>query len=296
MIKESKECLLDDKENRLLFGVIFYNPSDQISMDIAYELFNEIIPPSTISKLIELKNDNNHFINKKILNAGGIENFKKDVATIINYYLFKQACLKFAETNNSSDIINEYTKTLFASGISNYFCIKNESTLKEILHQTENKLILKDIFEFALGIKLDNYFTKRYDRKNIKQKTIEKYNFHCFFDIYNNNDIEQQKKAHELTYFKTKKKQTYLEAHHMIQMENSKFFQNDIDIIENLIPVCPNCHRKLHNADTAIVRNLIDIFYNHIDKNTLIKKGIFIDKDTLYKFYGIEEDSKESNS
>jgi 5-methylcytosine-specific restriction protein A len=74
----------------------------------------------------------------------------------------------------------------------------------------------------------------------------------------------------------------------MVQMENSKFFEKDLDIVENIVPVCPNCHRKLHNADAKIVMNMLRIYHDNTDKEKLIRKGIFVDIDTLARFYGIE--------
>lgn len=76
----------------------------------------------------------------------------------------------------------------------------------------------------------------------------------------------------------------------MIQMENAKFFNHDIDIVENIIPVCPICHRKLHNANNDIVYKMLKTYYQNADKKVLIQKGIFVDIETLARFYGIAED------
>ena len=76
----------------------------------------------------------------------------------------------------------------------------------------------------------------------------------------------------------------------MVQMENSKFFEKDVDVIENIIPLCPNCHRKIHNADKATVMKMLRLYYENSNKRELIRKGIFVDIDTLARFYGIEEE------
>ncbi|GHT03814.1 hypothetical protein AGMMS5026_04890 [Endomicrobiia bacterium] len=54
-------------------------------------------------------------------------------------------------------------------------------------------------------------------------------------------------------------------------------FNNDIDIKENMIPLCPNYHRKLHNAQNNIVKDLLIKMYSGIDKKAWIKRGIFVD-------------------
>ena len=74
----------------------------------------------------------------------------------------------------------------------------------------------------------------------------------------------------------------------MVQMENSKFFEKDIDVVENIVPVCPNCHRKLHNAKPEVIMKMLKLYYTNSNKRELIRKGIFVDIDTLARFYGIE--------
>ncbi|GHT34074.1 hypothetical protein FACS189427_00750 [Planctomycetales bacterium] len=197
--------------------------------------------------------------------------------------------MKFAEQANYASIVKEYTGLLFSTGLNNFFEISSREQLENILLDSKHRVILKDIFEFALGIKFDNNFVRQGDRKNIRTQAMEKYRYQCFFDYCDNN--ENHKLAHELNYFQTKKKQTYLEGHHMIQMENSKFFQNDVDVAENIIPVCPNCHRKLHNADTKTVSEMVKLYCDTRDKKELMRKGIFVDIDTMFRFYGIEENN-----
>jgi hypothetical protein len=60
-----------------------------------------------------------------------------------------------------------------------------------------------------------------------------------------------------------------------------------------MIPLCSNCHRKLHNAHDNIVKDLLIKVYDRIDKKAWIKKGIFVDINTLGSFYGLEEDLEE---
>jgi 5-methylcytosine-specific restriction protein A len=76
----------------------------------------------------------------------------------------------------------------------------------------------------------------------------------------------------------------------MVQMENSKFFEKDVDVVENIVPICPNCHRKIHNADKNTIIKMLNLYYNNSDKRELIRKGIFVDIETLARFYGIEGD------
>ena len=63
--------------------------------------------------------------------------------------------------------------------------------------------------------------------------------------------------------------------------------------MENLIPLCPNCHRKLHNATESTVAKMLQLIYTNINKKEWIRKGIFVDIETLSSFYGLSKDIKE---
>jgi len=290
-VKNDIKVLIDKnykepRYNRLLLASIFYNPSSKISEEIAFMLLRNEATDEDLQTLIKLAEKANDPVWKRIKGASSLESFKSDVAIIINYYLFKQSCLKYAEQASYDNIVEEYTEQLFKTNLNKFFNLTDKEKLKQIL--TEHRKILRDIFEFALGIKVDNNFMQRKDNLNVKSQAIQKYNSKCFFDRFAIYD--SVKTAHELNYFQTKKDKIYLEAHHMIQLENAKFFQHDIDILENIIPVCPNCHKKLHNANSEIVEFMVRQYCTNVDKKSLIKKGIFVDVETLLNFYGISEE------
>lgn len=292
IIKDGIEALNNDEYNRLLFACIFYNPESSQAMDISYGLIeNNADYCNNIEILKELINNKNSLLYKRQLNAGGKRSFKYDIATILNYYIFKTTASNFFINGNENynEFISRYIDNVFENELNIFFGFKNKEdkkNIKQILQETDNQNILQDVLEYTTGVRLDKY--SKHKRKYLKQEVIKKYDYKCFFHHYSQD--EDEKTMHELSYFTTKKNLVYLEAHHMIQMENSKFFNHDIDIIENLIPVCPICHRKLHNANNDIVYKMLETYYNNTTKETLIKKGIFVDIETLARFYGIEED------
>ncbi len=289
IVKDSMEVLKDKINNRLFFAMLFYNPAESKALDFAYALLqNKDFDKSGIEYLQELASDKNSIIAKRITTAGSIGNFRNDVATILNYHLFKLAAQQCAEDSKYEDVIDRYIELVFDVKLNEYFGLEDKNEILEVLLDKKNLRILKDIFEFASGIKFDNNLVRKYDRKNIKQAAFEKYGYKCFFDCFATD--EQEQLAHELNYFHTKKQRVYLEGHHMVQMENSKFFEKDVDVVENIIPVCPNCHRKLHNASSEVVLRMLNTYYNNSNKKDLIRKGIFVDIDTLARFYGIEGD------
>ncbi len=292
LIKDGIEALNNNEFNRLLLACIFYNPESSQAMDISYGLIeNDADYCNNIEILKNLIYDENSLLSKRKQNAGGIKNFQYDIATILNYYLFKTTAINFFINGNENynKFISIYIDKIFENNLNAFYGLsgkEDKKNIKQILQANENQDILKDVLEYTTGVILNKFGKQK--RKNMKQEIIRKYDFKCFFHYYSQDDNE--KKMHELAYFKTKKDLVYLEAHHMIQIENSKFFNHDIDIIENLIPVCPICHRKLHNANSDAVYKMLEIYYKNTNKEILIKKGVFVDIETLARFYGIEED------
>jgi 5-methylcytosine-specific restriction endonuclease McrA len=79
----------------------------------------------------------------------------------------------------------------------------------------------------------------------------------------------------------------YMESHHLIPMkeQGSKIYKSiPLDRQENIICLCPNCHRKFHSAIDKEKKQLIDFFFIK-RKSVLQKSGIIIDQSKLYKYY-----------
>lgn len=292
IIKDGIEALNNNEFNRLLLACIFYNPESNQAMDISYGLIeNDADYCNNIEILKNLINDENSLLFKRKQNAGGQKSFQYDVATILNYYIFKTTAINFFINGNENynKFISLYIDKIFENELNVFFGLKSKEdkkNIKQILQDNDNQNILKDVLEYTTGVILDKYGKQK--RKYLKQEVMKNYEYKCFFHCYSQDNNE--KTMHELSYFKTKKNLIYLEAHHMIQMENAKFFNHDIDIVENIIPVCPICHRKLHNANNDIVYKMLKTYYQNADKKVLIQKGIFVDIETLARFYGIAED------
>lgn len=90
-------------------------------------------------------------------------------------------------------------------------------------------------------------------------------------------------------YFTAKENnKNYLEIHHLIPREFANDFDNTIEILENYVTLCPNCHRKIHLAVDSERKHLINILYNQ-RKDILKKHGLPIEKEQLYKYYKIDK-------
>jgi 5-methylcytosine-specific restriction enzyme A len=85
--------------------------------------------------------------------------------------------------------------------------------------------------------------------------------------------------------------QQFVEAHHLIPMEFQDDFQGSIDVPENIISLCPNCHRAFHNSINITKVELIKKFYN-FRKKLLFDRGIIIDENKLMEYYKISPDQQ----
>lgn len=76
----------------------------------------------------------------------------------------------------------------------------------------------------------------------------------------------------------------YTEPHHLIPMAYQDEFKYSIDIEENIISLCSNCHNEIHYGKNA--KHLIAKLYNK-RKNLLAKKKIIISLEKLLSYYGL---------
>lgn len=92
------------------------------------------------------------------------------------------------------------------------------------------------------------------------------------------------------TSFLTKHQVFYMEGHHLIPctVQNSEFFwnkfQRNIDCFENIVSLCPNCHRAIHYGDWDCKSKLIKVLFEK-QKGKLYRVGIMITLEELLDLY-----------
>lgn len=290
--KDASAILREGRANRLLLATVLYNPSLTESENLSLTLLKE----KDISELDCQKILSHPLIKKRIKNAGGLRNFYAEIFLIINFKIFKEACVYFAEEDLiqiKDKLISRYVETLYEKGMNSIPGVFDLAFNKKQALQSFLLRFFKYIQEvalFALNIKEEDFYQQHKPgrKANIKQKAMTRFGNECFFSYYG-----VDKLWHEQGYFQTRKNERYLEGHHVIQLEHFSLFNNDLDIMENIIPLCPNCHRKLHNAEEAVVAKMLRVIYTNIDKKSWIRRGIFVDIDTLCSFYGLSKDIEE---
>ena len=86
------------------------------------------------------------------------------------------------------------------------------------------------------------------------------------------------------TFISYKTEMPFMEAHHLIPMENQGDFKYSIDVSENIICLCPNCHRSFHNSVDETKLKLITKFLNK-RKVLLKEREITINQEKLSEYY-----------
>lgn len=78
----------------------------------------------------------------------------------------------------------------------------------------------------------------------------------------------------------------FVEAHHLIPMAAQDNFDNSLDFADNIVTLCPNCHRMIHHSDSKTKRAAVNKLFDK-RKHLFASYGIIIDKKTLQNYYGI---------
>lgn len=113
----------------------------------------------------------------------------------------------------------------------------------------------------------------------ISKQVLRKSNFKCMFD-----------NSHET--FLTNKGIPYMEGHHLIPctVSNAKYFwsqnKRNIDCIENIICLCPTCHRRIHFGSNDEKDMIIKSLYKR-QISSLQVAGFDISVDELLSLYNL---------
>lgn len=79
--------------------------------------------------------------------------------------------------------------------------------------------------------------------------------------------------------------ENYVEVHHLIPMEFQGEFHNNLDIPENIVTLCPNCHKQVHLGNSEAKKEILESLLLEKSKE-LSNIGIEIDFNELINYYG----------
>ena len=150
-----------------------------------------------------------------------------------------------------------------------------------------------------LAIKLKQQWLSEEAKKDI----IEKYRFENLIDddddeiLHSSQNVKEMAKIKEwyicemnnkhITFSSKSNGKNYVEAHHLIPFSERDNYELSIDVIENIVCLCPNCHREIHLAIDEQKKSLLLPLFNKKVKQ-LKNIWINIDLETLYKYYKVQ--------
>lgn len=182
---------------------------------------------------------------------------------------------EFLQTLNEFVIIYKQLKGLIGSNILAITGVIEEE-YQDTLQAGEfaNKLVLPD-GPVSLETKKESVKTNsnRWNRSaDIAHEAIVSANNECFFD------------KNHTTFTSRRSSKPFMEAHHLIAMEHQNRFEFSLDVPENILCICPNCHRKIHHGAEKEVKPLLDLAFG-IRSKDLTKRGLDISLEELYSLY-----------
>jgi len=165
-------------------------------------------------------------------------------------------------------VINSLVNIEILKKISKKYFISDN--LLENINTLYKDLEFKDFF-FA-----DNILSCEINNKTAKQRY--KRNAKLIIDAKNRDKFMCQVNNKHITFVSNKK--NYVEGHHIIPMFQQKNYEFSLDNVNNIISLCPNCHREIHLSDNK--SKIITTIFN---QNQEYMKSNNIDVNDLYKMY-----------
>ncbi|MBT5107026.1 MAG: DUF3578 domain-containing protein [Porticoccaceae bacterium] len=87
------------------------------------------------------------------------------------------------------------------------------------------------------------------------------------------------------TFISARSGHQFVEAHHLIPMEFQDNYEYSIDVPENIISLCPNCHRRFHNAENDVKSKIVEKFWERRHHHLRSNRGIRANLTELLAYY-----------
>jgi len=206
-------------------------------------------------------------------NGGYFKDAKFKNNKIDNNFLYAK---NLESSNNQSDTnerVKSYLKLLDKRIDDKFSKIAIEDRYQQDINSVEATKIEEGPIEKKnrKGSDLSNQY--KYQRNpSISANALEKANYLCEIDT-----------THKT--FSQENLRNYVEGHHVIPMAAQENFEYSIDVPENIVALCPNCHRKVHLAKTETRLKIVEKLFNIINKRKLSDRKIKITLDELKEYY-----------
>lgn len=180
--------------------------------------------------------------------------------------------------NDDDKILSEASKLLSIYDVlvetigSNLW--SNEITLDEeafqLITNTANySLLLPDGPIPKKGTASSSTNKQKFDRSPaVASQALRNADYRCEFD------------NEHISFISKHTNENFVEAHHLIPLSAQKMFEFSLDVPENIVSLCPNCHRAIHHANENIQLKMIEKLHKS-RKKELKKRGIYATKSDI---------------
>lgn len=212
----------------------------------------------------------------------------------------KYSDLKFKVFFEKVGIINKKNNIYNLSDeIYEYF---SEDILKLSIYNTENatnigmEYIDDNSIEEEIIKKVPAYDDEQLRQKNnrtpvLDSRSVKNYRYSTDYRISKTSlHIAENKCELDPTHvtFKTKYQIDYVEAHHLIPMKEQKNYpDNNLDRTENIISLCPTCHKGIHYGDDEYKSDKLKRLFD-IRKEKIEHIGLDVTYNLLLKMYNVK--------
>lgn len=159
----------------------------------------------------------------------------------------------------------------------------DDSKLNLSFKEESDLSILKNEVNYEYQVLHSSPLSEESIRNIPKQKSFNsttwKRNPQLAKNILIKNDFKCQFNPEHKSFISQATNQNYVEAHHFIPMEFQGEFEDNLDIPENIVTLCPNCHKQIHLGNSK-------------EKEEILK-SLFLKKSKELSSVGIEINYKE---
>lgn len=185
----------------------------------------------------------------------------------------------FEQGLDITSILPDVTSNPVVINSSPFKDIDDEKFLDDLNDSPARKVLSAEELMFRANTKPGslNANSKRWERdKEVSWTALSNADHQCELD-----------RAH-VTFLRAREKVNYMEPHHLIPMALQDSFQVSLDCVQNILSLCPNCHRAIHYSHKTERAELLRKAYE-LRKNHLEDARIQIDLVALKKLYRVQE-------
>ena len=195
---------------------------------------------------------------------------------------FGQANVWYANKKEHKSLVNEVLNY-----INDYSSKKLKKDSKRVNAKEDDELNEEINANKIQKNKYFNYSDElilRQEPKEIRQGvTVYKRDRQKAINAISHSNFQCEINPDHLSFVKKSDGLPYMEAHHLIPMAQQDLFEYSLDVEENIVSLCSQCHNEIHygeNADRLITK----LYHERIE--LLKKKKIYVSLEELLSYYG----------